>query len=552
MIKGNILDLITDEIYPAEINIKNGIITEVKRITGEFEGLIIPGLIDSHIHIESSMLTPSYFAQASVPYGTTAIIADPHEIGNVLGVEGIEFMHNDSKNTPLRTYFSAPSCVPATPFEFSGATLDSKIIGELLKEDYIVALGELMNFPGVIAKDSEVMAKIQKAIDIGKPIDGHAPLLSNEDLVTYVNAGISTDHECSSIEETTEKHNLGMKIMGRNGSVAKNLEDLVGGHIDFLVSDDISAETLVNEGHLDVTIRKAIKLGIDPIEAIKMVTINPAQHYSLNMGAIAVGNYADFIIIDDLKSFNVKSVYIGGVLVAENKEPLFEPSSAYLDNTIDLDFVEPSDFAIEAKGNSAIVRSIGISKDSLLTYEEEVELIIINNEIQTNIEKDVLKIAVVERYGKGKHYSKKLQKNVKGNIATAFIKGFGIKEGAIATSIAHDSHNLIVIGTNDEYMAQAVNQLIKIKGGLITVATNTIKTVKLPIAGLMAAEPAKIIYSKLEELYQLSQEIGLNKDIPFMSLSFISLLVIPELKLSDQGLFNVQKFQFVDLIKEIK
>ena len=577
MIRGNILNVFTEEIYPAEIEIENGIIKCVKKIKGNFEGIIVPGLIDAHIHIESSMLTPSFFAQAVVPHGTTAVVADPHEIANVMGLEGINFMLKDAKSVPLRIFFTAPSCVPATSFETSGAIIGPEEIDILMEKEEIVALGEMMNFPGVINEDSQVIAKISSAHSHKKPVDGHAPLLSGEELCKYVSKGISTDHECSYLAEATEKKELGMKIMVREGSSAKNLKDLINARGEFLVSDDKHPGDLSN-GHMDHIIKKAIKYGMDPIKAIKMATINPSKHYSLNMGSISPGREANFAIVDNLKNFNVKKVFIAGKLVAEDKTALFYPKHILSRNTIVLKKTRPSDFAISLSGNEVIVRTIDVLDEQLITSESEARLQIIDNEIVADVARDVLKIAVIERYGKSisknnnyvknSNHIKKINiiknneinvlsengkkiDNKRKNMSLAFVRGFGIKEGAFASSVAHDSHNVIVIGTDSGYMARAVNILIENKGGLVAVSKNNQKSLKLPIAGLMAAENAEIIASELEELHLMAREMGCLLKSPFMTMSFLALLVIPQLKISDKGLFDVSKFEFVDVIKKI-
>lgn len=548
-IKGNILNVFSDEIYPAKVEFESGIITCVKRIKGDFEGILIPGLIDAHIHIESSMLTPSFFAQSVVPHGTTSILADPHEIANVMGLDGINLMLNDAKAVPLNVFFSAPSCVPATDFETAGAIIGPDEIDILLERDEIVALGEMMNFPGVINEDSQVMTKINSSKVHKKPIDGHAPLLSGEDLCKYISAGISTDHECSSAEEALEKKKLGMKIMVREGSSARNLEDLVHVGGDFFVSDDKHPEDLL-EGHMDLIIKKAIKLGMDPIHSIKMATINPSEHYSLNRGSISPGKAADFILIDDLENFNVKEVFINGELVAQNGNALFDAQHLSTENTITHKKVKPSYFNINASGNGAIVRVIDVSDGQLITSESEELMEIIDNNVIPDRDKDVLKISVINRYedNSSQNLSESFSES---NSSCGFVRGFGIQEGAFASSVAHDSHNIIVIGTKNNYMAQAVNLLIENKGGLVAVTKEAEKSLKLPIAGLMVDENAEIVSNQLEELHQMAREMGCNLDSPFMTMSFLALLVIPNLKISDKGLFDVSKFEFVDVIKKI-
>ncbi len=530
MIKGNILNVFTEEIYPAEIIIENGIIKCVKPIEGKFEDLILPGFIDAHIHIESSMLTPSRFAEAVVPHGTTSVVSDPHEIANVMGLDGIRYMMDDAASVPLRVFFTAPSCVPATPFETSGAILGTYEIEKLLKNDEIVALGEMMNFPGVLGDDPVVMGKIQIAKKHKKPIDGHSPLLSGDDLCKYIGAGISTDHECTTKEEALEKKRLGMKIMLREGSSAKNLEDLIAAGCDFIVSDDKHPGDLLI-GHVDQMLKKAVEFGLDPIEAVKMVTVNPATHYDLNTGSIAPGRAADFVFVDGLENFNVKKVFIGGNLVAEEGKALFSVKPLELETTFRLSKKKPSDFEIFSQKKKEKVRVIDVIEGQLLTERSEAVLSVVDGKIKPDVENDILKIAVVERYGHNR-------------MANAFVRGFELQKGAIASSVAHDSHNIIVVGTNSKDMADAVNILAENNGGLVAASTGNYYSLKLPIAGLMSTKKAEEVSSELELLHEMVREMGCKLDSPFMMMSFMALLVIPKLKISDMGLFDVEKFQF--------
>ena len=539
MLKGNLLNLFTEEIYPAEVEIQDGKIKCIQEINGEFKNYILPGFIDAHIHVESSMLTPSRFAEAVVPHGTTAVVADPHEIANVLGLGGINYMMRDASTVPLRFFFTAPSCVPATPFETSGAVLGPEEIDELLQMDNVVALGEMMNFPGVIGDDPIVTEKIKLAHKHSKPVDGHAPLLSGADLCKYIAAGISTDHECSRLEEALEKKKLGMKIMIREGSSARNLEELwsVGG--EFLVSDDRHPEDLL-EGHLDQTLKKAVQLGMDPVETIRMVTVNPASHYQLDTGVISPGKRADLVLVDDLEKFKVKKVLINGELVAQEGKVLFKVQPTPIENTFQLSDTKPSDFEIYANisnaTNKAKVRVIKVIEGQLLTEESEAALKIVDNILKPDLEEDILKIAVVERYGSN-------------NIFNAFVNGFGLKEGAIASSVAHDSHNIIVVGTNNQDMAVAVNNLKKNRGGLVVVRDDEVHSLKLPIAGLMSTMNAPDVSNQLTHLHDVVEDMGSNLTSPFMTMSFMALLVIPRLKISDKGLFDVENFHFVDVLK---
>lgn len=535
MIRGNLVNPFTEEIYPAEIKFSGGVIECVKQIEGNFNQYILPGFIDAHIHIESSMLTPSRFAEAVVPHGTTSVISDPHEIANVLGTSGINYMIKDASIVPLNVFFTAPSCVPATPFETSGAVISAKEIDKLLERDEIVALGEMMNFPGVLADDPEVMAKITAAKTRKKPVDGHAPLLTGNELCKYIAAGISTDHECTVEDEVIEKRKLGMKVMLRQGSSAKNLADLIGAGGDFIVSDDKHPEDLL-KGHVDLMLKEAVELGEDPIEAIKMVTINPANHYNLNTGLIAPGKAADIVIVDTLENFNVKKVYISGKLVANNGKALFCSKPLELESTFKINNKKPEYFEILSSNKEEKVRVIDVIDGQLITEESEAVLQVFDGKIKPDIENDVLKVSVLERYGHNR-------------MINAFVRGFGLQEGAIASSVAHDSHNIIAVGTGSRDMADAVNKLVENNGGLVVASKGNFYSLNLPIGGLMSTKTAEEVAFKLEELHKALKEMGCKLASPFMTMSFLALLVIPKLKISDMGLFDVEKFDFVDVVK---
>ncbi|ADZ10564.1 Adenine deaminase [Methanobacterium lacus] len=532
-IRGNLLNVFTEEIYSAEVGFENGLISCVKPVDGNFKTLILPGFIDSHIHIESSMICPSRFAEAVVPHGTTSVIADPHEIANVMGLNGINYMLNDASSVPLKMFLTVPSCVPATKFETAGGIITSEDIDTLLKRPEFVGLGEVMNFPGVIGQDPEVIEKLEVAHVNNKPIDGHAPMLSGAELCNYAAAGISTDHESTTPSEALEKRRLGMKIMMREGSSAKNLKALavVGG--DFIVSDDKDPEDLV-EGHVDNMLLKAIEYGIDPVKAIKMVTLNPAEHYQLNTGSLVPGKAADMVIVDDIEKLNVKNVYIDGKLVSKNGSLNFKVNPLKLQGTFKSSPKKPSDFNLTSDSPKT-VRVIEIIEDQLITNKQTADLDIQDGNLMADLENDVLKIAVVERYGNNK-------------MTNGFIKGFNLKNGAIASSVAHDSHNIIVIGTNSKDMAKAVNTVITNNGGLSVVSNGGITDLKLPIAGLMSDRTAEDVAKDLTILKQLVNDMGSTLSSPFMTLSFLALLVIPNLKISDMGLFDVEKFEFVNIV----
>ena len=537
LLKGNILNVFTGDIYPAEIIIEDGMIEIVRKIEGDFDGILLPGFIDSHTHIESSLMTPSSFAEATIPHGTTAVISDPHEIANVMGLEGIDFMIEDSKRVPLKFFFTAPSCVPPTEFETAGANIGVNEIRALLERDEIVALGEMMDFPGVISEDPQVIDKIKAAKKARKPIDGHAPLLSGDDLCKYVEKGISTDHELVYAEEAQEKIELGMKIMIREGSSAKNLQELakVGG--DFLVSDDVEPGDLI-EGHMDMILRKAVEYGIDEVEAVRMVTINPEDHYSLDSGAIAPGRPADIVLVDNLKNFTVKKVFINGELVAKDGEKLFKVKGngkTPPQGKIRIKGLKSSRLEIRASGSKARVRVIKVFEEQIITSESTHELPIKDGIVQPLPEDDILKVSVIDRYGHG-------------NIGNGFVEGFGIREGALASTVAHDSHNLIVVGTSTDYMMRAVEILRRSGGGLVAVAPNESVHLRLPVAGLMSHESVNILACKARQLNDFVADMGSSLSNPFMTMSFLSLLVIPQLRLSDRGLFNVEERRFVDPI----
>ena len=563
-----ILDVLTNSVYSARITINNGVFEEIVPIVSDdnlsvdVEGLLIPGFIDSHIHIESSMLTPAQFAKIAVRHGTTSVVCDPHEIANVCGIEGIEFMIENARQVPFNFYFSAPSCVPATTFETAGATLNSDDIEFLLKKDEVVALGEMMNFPGVLNGDEEVLRKLKLARDYNLPIGGHAPLLSCKELDKYFEQYIITDHECSNFQEAIEKKQKGMKIMVRDGSSAKNMEALFDfserinywksqdsfGIIptevlerrihspifDFIVSDHENSRDLIN-GHLNESVKKACELGVDVIKAIEMVTINPAAHYNLDAGAIVTGAKADFVIIDNLVDFNILKTYIGGECVFDGENVLFDVADVEFENTINASKKRPEDFDIYYDGNQCKVNVIKCYNGELLTKKITADLKCVDGKVHPDIFQDVLKIAVVERYGGN-------------NVANGFIKGFGLKKGAIASSISHDSHNIIVIGYDSQMMADAVNTVIDNCGGIAVVSEDFSDSLALPIGGLMANDDAFDVAKKLRTLQKMAFALGCKLDAPFMTMAFMSLLVLPSLKMSDQGLFDGDNFEFIDVI----
>lgn len=536
IIRGNILNVYTDEIYPGEIKIKQGIIESIKEVDHYFSNIIVPGFIDAHTHIESSMVTPSRFAEVALKHGTTGVVCDPHEIANVMGMEGIEYMMNDSKFAPLKFFFTAPSCVPSTEFETNGATLDNKNIESLLEKDDFVALSEVMNYVGVVNGDEDVINKINIAKKYHKPIDGHAPLLSGEDLQKYIQYGISTEHESTSKKEALEKKRLGMKIMIREGSESHMLEELSKIPTDFIVTDDLKSEDLV-KGHINLRLRKAVDLGMDPFEAIKKVTLNPAEHYNLNCGSISPGKSADLVFIDNLEDFRVKRVIINGNTIFKKQKILYRANPLPLATTLNVNYKKPEDFDIKAENpnnKSAIVNVMNIVENAIITRKSTAKLTVEKGTIIPSVFEDILKISVVERYG--------------GNtICNAFISGFGIKNGAIASSVSHDSHNIVVVGTNSKYMADATNKIIENQGGLVAISNQEELDLALPIAGLMSDRPAIEVAKKSAALNNLVNRMGCSLDSPFTTLSFMALPVVPDIKITNKGLFDVTENKFIDV-----
>ena len=535
-VKANLIDIISRETYPAEVSIVNNKIHSINRIEETPNTFILPGFIDAHVHIESSMLVPSEFARIAVKHGTVGTISDPHEIANVLGIPGVDYMIENAQKVPFHFYFGAPSCVPATNFETAGAVIDSDGINQLLSRKEIVYLAEMMNFPGVIYNDEEVLKKIASAKKHNKPIDGHAPGLMGDVMKTYFNAGITTDHECFGYTEALEKLKHGVKIMIREGSAAKNFETLIPLLKEFpeqimFCCDDKHPDNLI-ESHINDHVKRALKAGNDLYDVLRTASYNAIQHYNLPIGLLQVGDNADFIEIDNVEDFNILKTYIKGDLVAENGESLIQSVEAPIVNNFNCNLKQPSDFKI--KNESDTIRVIEALDGQLITHEIQSKSLVINGFAESNIDEDILKIAVVNRYNDAP-------------AATAFIKNFGLKSGAIASCVAHDCHNIVVVGTHDEDICKAVNAIIKAKGG-ISLATSTEELVlELPIAGIMTHLPAEEVAASYIKLDQRAKELGSKLRAPYMSLSFMALLVIPELKLSDKGLFNGGTFEFTDV-----
>lgn len=535
-IKSNLIDLVAKEMYAAEVVIENNRIASITKISETLSTYILPGFIDAHVHVESSMLVPTEFARIAVTHGTVGTISDPHEIANVLGVAGVEYMIDNSKQVPFHFYFGAPSCVPATHFETAGAVIDSNDIDLLLARKEIVYLAEMMNFPGVIFRDEEVLKKIASARKHNKPVDGHAPGLMGEEMKTYFDAGISTDHECFMYEEALEKLKHGVKIMIREGSAAKNFETLIPLLDHFpeqimFCCDDKHPDNLI-EGHINQHVKRALEKGHDLYNVLRASSYNVVKHYQLPVGLLQVGDPADFIEIDSIDDFNILKTYIKGSLVAEKGKSLLPVLDAPLVNNFNCSIKKPSDFKIKTEGET--IRVIEVLEGQLITNEVFMDTHIVDGYAESNTINDVLKIAVVNRYNDSP-------------VAVAFIKNVGLASGAIASCVAHDCHNIVVVGTNDDDMCSAVNLIIKAKGGISLANANETMVLELPIAGIMTNQPAEEVAEAYTKLDCRAKELGSKLRAPYMSLSFMALLVIPHLKLSDQGLFNGKSFEFTDV-----
>lgn len=536
IIRGNIVDIFNRSIFKGEIEVSDGKIIDIRSCEHDVNNFILPGFIDAHIHIESSMVVPSEFAKIALIHGTVATVSDPHEIANVLGVEGVYFMIENGKKVPLKFNFGAPSCVPATLFESAGAEIDSDEIKKLMANPDIKYLAEMMNYPGVLFDDEEVLKKIQHSKNNNKPIDGHAPGLRGDDVKKYIDAGISTDHECFTYEEALEKLQKGMKILIREGSAAKNFEaliDLLPEHYNNMMfcSDDKHPDDLLI-GHINQLCERAVAKRMDIFKVLQVACINPVEHYNLEVGLLRVGDVADFILVDDLVKFKVLETYINGELVAKNGKSFVKSVPFEVLNNFNTDIKKVADFRLASLSKK--IRVIEALDGELVTNNIEADSLIVDGNLVSNTATDVLKMTVVNRY-----------KNETPSIA--FIKNFGIKEGAIASSVGHDSHNIIAIGVSDEAICKAINLIIENKGGVCAVTKTTEKVVALPVAGIMSDQPAEIIGNAYAALDAMAKEMGSTLRAPYMSLSFMALLVIPSLKLSDKGLFDGNTFKFTSL-----
>lgn len=540
-VSGNIVNIIEQHTYFGEITVEAGKIKSVIKISEERpnSAFITPGFIDSHVHIESSMLIPSEFARLAVVHGTVATISDPHEIANVCGMEGVEFMIENGNTVPFKFNFGAPSCVPATTFETAGAVLNHDDVKALLERPEIKYLSEMMNFPGVLYKDEEVLKKIAAAHQLGKPVDGHAPGLRGDTVQTYIDAGISTDHECFTAEEALDKLQRGMKILLREGSAAKNFEALIPLLHDWpemimFCSDDKHPDSLV-ESHINAICARAVAKGIDIFKVLRAACINPILHYKLDVGTLQVNDNADFIVIEDLINFKVKQTYIDGLLLAENGKMTGNWINHITDkesiNHFNCSLKKEEDFILRYADQQEIA-VIEALDGQLITNKLYAKPKVENDNIISDVANDVLKMVVVNRYHDAP-------------IAISFVKNFSLKEGAIASSVAHDSHNIIAVGVDDKSICDAVNLVIKETGGVVALGHGKEEVLPLPVAGLMSNRNGYEVAACYTAIDQFAKDLGSTLLAPFMSLSFMALLVIPHLKLSDKGLFDGDEFRLI-------
>lgn len=538
-LSGNIVDIHNRKIFPGTVFFDRGKITRIRKDAKPLaDRYILPGFVDAHVHVESSMLIPTEFARLAVVHGTVATVSDPHEIGNVLGIDGIRYMIRNGKKCPFKFYFGASSCVPATAFETAGATIDSKGIRELFEQDGLVYLSEMMNFPGVLHADPEVMKKINIAKELNKPIDGHAPGLRGEDARKYIEAGISTDHECFTLEEALDKVKHGMKILIREGSAAKNfeaLQPLLKSHPEMVMfcSDDKHPHELA-KGHINEVVKRAIvDKGHDTLDVLRAASLHPVEHYKLDVGLLREGDPADFITVNNLKDFKVEKTYIKGKLVAENGKSLIDSVKEDAPNRFNSNPTSVDAFAVKANGSQ--IRVIEALDGELVTKEVIEDALVKDGHIVSDSSRDILKVAVVNRYNRS-------------SPAVGFIRNFGLKRGAIASCVAHDSHNIIAVGVTDEEICHAVNTLMKAKGGICVIDGNKEEVLPLPVAGIMSNEDGYHVAQEYARLDAAAKKLGSPLQAPFMTLSFMALLVIPALKLSDKGLFDGRTFKFTDAV----
>ncbi|MFH1852461.1 MAG: adenine deaminase [Candidatus Neomarinimicrobiota bacterium] len=535
-ISGNIVDIFNQRTFPGRIAVENGRIVAIDETSHAVEQTILPGLIDAHIHIESSMLVPTEFARLALAHGTLAAVCDPHEIANVLGVAGVEFMLKNAARSPFKFHFGAPSCVPATPFETAGATITAADIERLFSRRQLKFLSEMMNVPGVLLDLPEVTAKLALARKYGRLVDGHAPGLQGSAAGKYIAAGITTDHECVTLPEAREKITRGMKIQIREGSAARNFDDLYPLIDEYpgmcmLCSDDKHPDDLVR-GHINELVRRGLAAGLNPYNLLRAACLAPVEHYDLEVGLLRVGDPADFIVVDDLAQFNVIRTYIDGILVAENGCSALPAVAVESLNKFNCQRKQITDFAVPAAGNK--IRTIDVIPGQLITGSALVEPWISDGNVVADPGRDILKLTVVNRYANARP-------------ALGFVRNFGLKTGAIASSVAHDSHNIVALGASDEELCRVVNLVIEQRGGIAAVGGMEEVIMPLPVAGIMSDRDGQTVAGLYSALDRFAKGLGSSLPAPFMSLSFLALLVIPELKLSDQGLFDGINFKFTSV-----
>lgn len=538
IVTGNIVDIDNREIFGCSMEIENGIIIRINRVDNCDDNFIIPGFIDSHVHIESSMLIPQEFGRMVVGRGTVAVVCDPHEIANVKGVEGVDFMIEDSKESPIKTFFTIPSCVPATPFDVAGGIISAGDIEQMIRSSRFVALSEMMNVPGVLTDDPDVLAKIGIAKRTDLPVDGHAPALLGEQLRKYVKCGISTDHECLSLEEAQEKIALGMKILIREGSAARNYEtfkSLIRSNPDDVMfcTDDSHPDELMLSGHIDKIVRRAIADGFDLFDVLKIACINPVNHYKLDVGKLKTGDRADFVVVDSLESFGVKAVYIDGVrrygeVLSESRRKNLSKEPVL--NNFNHEKIHKSQLK---KRVTAPIKVISVTDGELFTDVYEYKPLSVLENLESDLNEDILKIVYINRYKNGKPQ-------------IAFCKGFNLKKGACASTVSHDSHNILAIGCKDSELTAVINAVIERQGGLAVVDRETVSVLPLPVGGIMSNADGETVAREYAELNDRVAKMGCTLHSPFMTLSFLSLIVIPEIKIGEKGLFCYEKFDWLE------
>ncbi len=537
-VSGNIVDVLGGVIYPGSVEWTGEGITRIARDRETYHSFVLPGFIDAHIHIESTMLVPSEFARAALPHGTLAVISDPHEIANVLGVDGVDFMIANGKTVPLRFFFGAPSCVPATPFETAGAALGVREVGSLLARDEIQYLSEVMNYPGVLAGDRELMEKIRAARERGKRVDGHAPGLTGSALHRYIGAGITTDHESLTRGEAEEKLRRGMAILIREGSAARVFDAFMTllethPHQIMFCSDDLHADDLL-AGHIDRLVRRAVAAGLDVMKVLRAASVNPVMHYGLPVGLLRVNDPADFIVVNNLRDFVVEKVVARGITAAQHGVPSFDSPLVTRVNIFKALEKKPEDFAVPVEGR--LMEVIHVFDGQLVTGRITVPPSVQAGLAVSDRGQDILKIAVINRYREE-------------GPSVAFVHGFGLREGALASSVAHDSHNIVAVGVRDEDLCRAVNLVIRHRGGIAAVSRTVEEVLPLPVAGIMSDQGAEEVAQGYRRLNRQAKALGCSLTAPFMTLSFMALPVIPRLKLTDKGLFDAETFSFTGLFR---